>query len=197
MAGQQTIVAADLITEHQHYSGLVHTEGRRLADVLTDHGLTVLEMNQVTLTTVGTRPSEFKLEKMLIKKDHLLMAIPKGAYEAPINRSNRYQKKGPYDATIVLPGHILHCVVHMPPRMTPWAVADRPDDLPTFFGVTNVTVHSSFHTLVPDHCDTAIIRREAIESIEMPGVKLPNRKSVPPLETEDILQAIRELRGAT
>jgi len=85
----------------------------------------------------------------------------------------------------------------MPPRMTPWALVESPDNLPAFFGVTNVTAHSSFHTLVPDRCDTVIVRREAIESLEMPGVKLPNRQSVPPLETEDVLQAIRELRGAT
>jgi len=89
MPSQKTIIAVDLITEHHHYSGLVYAEGRRLADVLTDHGLDVLEMNQVTLTTVGARPSEFKLEKMLVKKNRLLMAIPKGSYEAPINHNNR------------------------------------------------------------------------------------------------------------
>ena len=197
MPGQNTIIAADLITEHHHYSGLVHAEGRRLADVLGDHNLNVLEMHQVTLTTIRTEPFKFKLERVLVKKDHVLMAIPKGSYEAPISRSNNYRKKGQHDATIVLAGHVLNCVVHMPALVKPWALVDNESDLPAFFGVTDVTLHSTSQAVVPARCETAIIRRQAIESIELSTVPLPNRQSGPSMEAEDVLQAIRELRGAT
>ena len=87
MSAKETIIAADVITEHHHYSGLVHAEGRRLADVLADHSLDVLELNQVILNLIGSRPIEMKLEKILLRKDHILMAIPKGAYEAPVSRT--------------------------------------------------------------------------------------------------------------
>lgn len=197
MSNKATIIAAELITEHHHYSGLVHAEGRRLADILADHNLNVLEMNQVTLNTIGARPIELKLEKMLVKKDHVLMAIPKGAYEAPVSRSNNYQKKGRYNATIVLAGHVLSCVIHMPPLLKPWALVDQKSDLPAFFGVTDVTLHSSSHLLMPEKCDTAIVCRQAIESMEVSAMPLADRQTAAPLNTEDMLQAIRQLRGAT
>ena len=197
MPTKETIIAVELITEHHHYSGLVHAEGRRLADVLADHNLDILEMNQVTLNTIGARPVELKLEKMMVKKDHVLMAIPKGAYEAPVSRSNNYQKKRRHSATIVLAGHVLSCVIYMPKLLKPWALVDQKSDLPAFFGVTDVTLHSSSHDLIPEKCDTAIIRRQAIESMEVSSMTLPDRQGGAPLNTEDVLQAIRELRGAT
>ncbi len=79
MSTKETAIAAELITKHHHYFGLVHAEGRRLSDVLANHSLDVLAMNQVTLNTIGDRPIEQKLERMLIKKDSVLMAIPRGA----------------------------------------------------------------------------------------------------------------------
>jgi hypothetical protein len=197
MSSKKTIIAADLITEHHHYSGLVHAEERRLADILADHNLNVLEMNQVTLHPSGTRRRELKLERMLVKKDHLLIAIPKGSYEAPISRSNKYQRKGRHDATIVLSGNVLTCVVHIPPLIKPWALVDQTSDLPAFFGVTDVTFHSSSHELMPERCDTAIIRRQAIESLELSAVPLSDRGPGAPMAAEDVLQAIRQLRGAT
>lgn len=198
MSTKETIIAAELITEHHHYFGLVNGKGRRMADVLADHNLDVLEMNQVTLNTIGDRPIEMKLEKMLVKKDHVLMAIPKGAYEAPVRRSNNYQKKGRHNATIVLAGHVLSCVIHMPTLLKPWALVDQKSDLPAFFGVTDVTLRSSSHVLIPEKCDTAIIRREAIESMEISAMTLTDQQAVAPLNTtEDMLQAIRQLRGAT
>ena len=197
MSTKDTIIAAELITEHHHYSGLVHAEGRRLADVLADHSLDVLEMNQVTLSTMGARAIGQKLEKMLVRKDRVLMAIPKGAYEAPVSRSNNYQKKGRHNATIVVAGHVLSCVIYMPALSKPWALVNQKSDLPAFFGVTDVTLRSSSHDLIPEKCNTAIIRREAIESMEVSATALPNRQATSPLDAEEVLQAIRELRGAT
>ena len=197
MSTQKTTIAAELITEHHHYSGLMQAEGRRLADVLADHRLDVLEMHQVTLNTLGARPIEHRLDKMLIKKSHVLMALPKGAYEAPVRRSNNYQKKGRHNATIVLAGHVLSCVIYMPKLVKPWALVDDKSDLPAFFGVTNVTLHSSIDALIPEKCDTAIICREAVECMEVSAAALPEQGKGTPMDAEDVLQAIRELRGAT
>jgi hypothetical protein len=197
MTTSATIIATELITEHHHYAGLVHADRCRLADVLADHNLRVLEMNQVTLNAIGAQGIELKLEKMLVKKDHVLMAIPKGAYEAPISRANNYRKKDRHSATIVLAGHVLSCVIYLPALSKPWALVDQKSDLPAFFGVTDVTFHSSSHALIPEKCDTAIIRREAIESMEVSSMMLPDRQTAAPLNSEDVLQAIRELRSAT
>ncbi len=197
MPDTDTGVAADLITAHHHYSGLVHTEGRRLADVLADHNHGVLEMNQVTLITTGPQPAELKLDKILVKKDHVLLAMPKGSYEAPIRRNNNYQKKERHDAIIVLASHVLSCVVYVPTRMKPWTIVDREGGFPAFFGVTNVSLHSSTHGKLPTRCDTAILRCDAIESLELPALPLPGRHAAGEMEPEDVLQAIRELRGAT
>ena len=196
MSTKETAIAAELITKHHHYFGLVHAEGRRLSDVLANHSLDVLEMNQVTLNTIGDRPIEQKLERMLIKKDSVLMAIPRGAYEAPVSRSNNYQKKGRHNATIVLAGHVLSCVVYMPPTLKPWALVDENSILPAFFGVTDVTLHSSSHVLIPKKCDTVVIRRQSIESMEVSVAQLPDQHAGATLDTEDVLQAIRQLRGA-
>ena len=197
MSTKETTVATELITEHHHYRGLVHTEGRRLADVLADRHLDMLEMNQVRLNTTGARPIEIQLDRILIKKDNVLIAIPKGAYEAPVNRSNRYQKKERHNVTIVLAGHVVSCVVHMPPRVKPWALVYEGIDLPAFFGVTDATLHGSSHFPIPERCDTLIIRRRAIEAMEVSAAPLPDQQAGAPLDTEDVLQAIRELRGAT
>ena len=172
-------------------------EGRRLADVLTDHGLNVLEMNEVTLNATDARPMELKLERVMVRKDDVLMAIPKGAYEAPVNRGARYRKKGRHNATIVLADHILTCVVYLPTLSKPWALIDRKSDLPAFFGVTEVTFLTSPHAIVPEKCDTVIIRRGAIESMEVSPMPLSDGQADAPLDTKDMLQAIRELRGAT
>ncbi len=197
MPGANTVIAADLITEHHHYSGLVYAEGRRLADVLADRNHSVLEMNEVTLTTIGPQPAELKLDKMLVKKDHVLLAIPKGSYEAPIRRNNNYQKKEQHEAIIVLASHVLKCMVHVPTRMKPWTIVDRESDFPAFFGVTSVSLYSSSHGMLPKQCETAIVRRDAIESLELSSLPLPNQHAADTIEAEDVLQAIRELRGAT
>jgi hypothetical protein len=176
MPGEQAATPVDVITHHHHYSGLVRTEGVRLADILSDCRLEVLEMHETVLRTEGVRSAELRCGQILLKKKELLLAIPKGSYEAPVRRHNNYQKKERYGAVITMPGLLLSGVVHLPPRATPWMLLDDQAGLPRFFGVTNVTVHGSIHRFTPSQCDTVILHRELIEGVQLTERPLPEQR---------------------
>jgi hypothetical protein len=173
MSGEQELVLAELVTQNHRYSGAIELQGRRLADILSDARLDVLEVQQVTVTGAGARPTEIRCGQLLVKKQDVLLAMPQGAYEAPVRRRNNYRKKQRFGAMIVLGGYTLSGIVYLPARTKPWALIDPNSDLPNFFGLTDVTLHGSPSGLVPSRCDTAIIRRHAIEAMQLSAQPLP------------------------
>jgi hypothetical protein len=112
---------------------------------------------------------------MFLKKKDLLLVIPRGSHEAPIRRRNNYQKKERYGAVIALPGLVISGIVHLPPRASPWILLDKNAALPRFFGLTDVTIHSSIHRSAPAQCQTAILQRDAIESMQLTDKPLPGQ----------------------
>ncbi len=173
MSGEQEIVLAELVTRNHRYSGAIEVQGRRLADVLSDARLDILEMQQVLVTSTGARSVEIRCGQMLIKKKDVLIALPHGVYEAPLRRRNNYRKKKRFGAMIVLSGYTLSGIIYLPARTKPWALIDQKSELPNFFGLTDVTLHGSPNSLVPSHCDTAIIQRHAIEAMQLSAQPLP------------------------
>ena len=173
MSGEQETVLAELITQNHRYSGAIEVQGRRLADVLSDARLDILEMQQVLMTGAGARPVEIRCGQVLIKKKDVLIALPRGVYEAPVRRRNNYKKKQRFGAMVVLCGYTLSGVIYLPARTRPWALIDPKSELSNFFGLTDVTLHGSPNSLIPSHSDTAIIQRQAIEAMQLSAQPLP------------------------
>ncbi len=175
MSDEQTTTEVDLITQHHHYSGLVLTRGLRLADVLSDARLGVLEIQEAVLRTEGVRPAELRCGQVFLKKRDLLLVLPKGSYEAPVRRCNYYQKKERYGAVVAMPGLLLSGVLHLPARANPWMLLDEDSGMAPFFGMTDVTVHGSIHRFAPSECDTAILRRGSIQALQLTEKPLPSQ----------------------
>jgi hypothetical protein len=175
MHGEETATQVDMVTEHHHYSGRIITRGVRLSDILSDTRLEVLEMHDTVLRAEGSRSTELRCGRIFLKKKDLLLVIPKGSHEAPIRRRNNYQKRDRYGALIAMPGLIVSGIVHLPSRASPWLLLDDNAGLPRFFGLTNVTVHSSIHRSAPTQCPTAILQRDAIQSVQLTDKPLPEQ----------------------
>lgn len=178
MPDEQAITPVDVITRHCRYTGSVATRGFRLSDLLSDSRTSILEMRAALSTLAGDRSRDVRWKEVSVKKDRILLVIPKGSYEAPVRRRNYYQKKHHYGAMIVLPGCVLSGIVQVPSRATALTLLDETGPLPSFIGVTDVTVHGSVHDLLPSRCDVVILRRQAIESIQLTDQPLSRQEQV-------------------
>ncbi|MHC4405480.1 MAG: hypothetical protein ACYTG0_38020 [Planctomycetota bacterium] len=173
MPDEKPITAVDLFTQHHHYSGQIVSRGVRLSDILSDGRLNVVEIDDTLLRTEGVRSTELQCGKVFVKKADLLLVIPRGEYEAPERRLNNYRRKDRYGAVVAIPGMVLSGVVYLPPRPSPWMLLDDNAGLPRFFGMTEVTVHGSIHAYAPPECETVILQRHAIESVQLTAKPLP------------------------
>ena len=167
MADERTTTPVDVITRYCRYSGSVLTRGFRLADVLSDQNTGILEMYRTLTAMPGRGSREVRWKEVALRKDDILLVIPKGDYEAPVRRRNCYVKKHRYGAMIAIPGFVLSGVVHFSSHATPVTLLDENSPLPAFLGLTDVTVHGSVYELLPSQCRVAIIRRRAIESVQL------------------------------
>lgn len=183
MADERAVTPIDVITLYGRYSGSVVTRGYRLSDILSDQNSAVLDMWETLTTLAGDSSREVRWKEVVLRKNDILMVIPKGNHEAPIRRRNYHQKKHRYGAMIALPGCILSGIVHLSARATAVSVLDQNSPFPAFIGVTDVTIHGSTHGLLPPQCNVAIIRRQAIESIQLTAAPLPSLQTTPKQET--------------
>lgn len=177
MPGDQRVTPVEVVTQHCRYTGAVATHGYRVSDVLCDLSTDLLEMRGTLTTLVGGRSTEVRWKQVLVKKNRILLVIPKGSYEAPARRRDRYVEKHRYGAMIVLPGHVVSGIVHLPPRTTSRALLDERASLPSFMGITDVTVHNSLQGLAGSHWDVVIVRRLSIESVQLTAQPLPKRET--------------------
>ena len=172
MSREQQTASAEVITQHHQYFGLITSGGQRLADVLSDPARDLVELEHTLVRTAG-RPTEIRCRHLLLLKREVLMVIPKGGHEAPIRRHNNFQAKHPYGVILVLPAYVLCGVAHLPQRANPWMLVDESSGLPSFFGLTDVTMRSSPHSVVDIHHETVIVHRQRIESLELSDRPLP------------------------
>lgn len=168
-----------VVTQAHRYSGEIVTGGRRLADVLSDPHWDVVEMHDAVVQGAGV--ADLSCGQLLVAKKEILMVVLRGAHEAPIRRQNNYQPKRLYRVTVVLPGYALSATAHLPDRANPWMLIDDSAGLPSFFGLTDVTVHGSPDALVGPRCETVIVNRRRIEAAELS--KSPAVRPEPPLES--------------
>ena len=178
MPGDQTITPVELITQHCRYTGSLATRGQRVSDVLGDSNTEILEMRETLTGVVGACSSDVRWKQIYLKKDRILMVIPKGSYEAPARRCDRYVDKPRYGAMVILPGNVLSGILHLPPRSTPLMLLDNNTSLTGYMGMTDVTVHNSVHGLGGSRFDVVILRRFAIESVQLTAQPLPKPEAV-------------------
>lgn len=181
LPNDQSSTAAEIIAVDHRYSGQIVTAGRRLADILSDPGYAMLQMQDTLVESPGPAPAQLRCRRLLVAKKDVLMVVPQGGHEAPIRRHNNYQSKAAYPVIVVLPGYMLSAVAHLLERANAWMLIDDSAGLPSFFGLTDVTVHTSPHGLVPSHCDTVIVNRRRIESVELADRPLPKPQPEQPV----------------
>ena len=176
MPGDQEITPVEVITRHCRYTGSLATRGHRVSDVLGDSNTQILEMRETLTRVVGTGSTDVRWKQVYLKKDRILMVIPKGSYEAPSRRCNKYVDKPRYGAMVIIPGNVLSGILHLPPRATPLMLLDEDSTLPRFMGMTDVTMHNSIHGVGGSHFDVVILRRLSIESVQLTSQPLPKQE---------------------
>ncbi len=167
MIDEQALAAVDVITQSCRYRGFVPTRGQRLSEVLGDPNSGVLRMTETLTTVAGSSSSDVRWKDVSVRKDDILLVIPTGDHEAPARRRNHYVKKHRYGAMIVLPGFVISGIVYLSSRVSVVTMLDESSSLPSFLGLTDVTVHRSGDGLLRAQYDVAIVRRPAIEAIEL------------------------------
>jgi hypothetical protein len=173
MAVDQIVTPVEVITEHCRYAGLLPTRGQRVSDILSEPNTGIVELRETLTSIVGARCTEVRWRHIYLTKERILMVIPKGGYEAPVHRRTRYVEKPCYGAMVVLPGTILSGILHLAPRATPLMLLKGGVSLPGFIGMTDVTVHNSVHGLDASQFEVVILRRLAIESVQLTAQPLP------------------------
>jgi len=182
MATELTNATVDIVTRDCRHAGSVPSHGYRLSDVLNNPGTDVLEMHDVLTTTQGSLSKEIRWKELCLRKDRILLVIPKGKYEAPARRCNLYMKKNRYGAMIAIPGCILSGIVHLPRRATAMSLLGDSSPLPPFIGITDVTVQSASNDLLSTHYNVAIVRRRAIEAVQLTHRPLADQETSVNLE---------------
>jgi len=177
MPSDRMMTPVEIITRHCRYTGLLSTRGQRVSDILSAANTDILEMHETLTGIVGTSSTDVRWRQIYLKKKQILLVIPKGEYEAPARRSDRYVEKPRYGAMVILPGTVLSGILHLPPRTTPLMLLDESVSLPGFMGMTDVTVHNSVHGLGASQFEVVILRRLSIESVQLTAQPLPKKEA--------------------
>jgi hypothetical protein len=167
MSDDRHSIPVDLITQHQRFRGLVPDSGRRIADTLADPNTDILEMLDATASSLAGGSEEMHFRRLFLRKSSILMIMLHGEHEAPVSRRNRYVEKYRYGAMIVLPGHILSGILHLGKDAVPARLLGDNTTLPSFLGMTDVTLHSSVCDRLPSRCNVAIFHRQFIEAVQL------------------------------
>ena len=176
MQNEEGSTPVTVITRYHRYTGMLANQGFRIADIFNDHRTDLLEMYDVLATGVGTGSKDVRFDRIVLKKDSVLLVLPQGKYEAPVHRRNRYIERDHYGAMVAMPVCILSGILHMPIKPIPSLVLAENSTLPEFLAMANVIAHNSLHNLIPTQCDVAILQRRAIESLQLTAQPLTRRR---------------------
>lgn len=166
MGDEDHTALIDVVTASHRYSGRLVSRGYRVADVLCDTQTDIVQMFDVVVTSAGGS-SSIRCGDLLLTKEQILLALPRGGHEAPARRLNKFTRQDQYQAIVVVPGHILSGLIHLPPRTTSATLLAKDVSLPNFLAMTQVTVHDGPGGLMPAACPVALIRRAMISAVEL------------------------------
>jgi hypothetical protein len=167
MAHNQTRTSVELRTGSHCYTGLVATEGYRLADALNDASSDLLELEDVSVRALGTDSQGQHSPQLHLKKSAILLAIPKGTYEAPVRRIGAHVRKPKYPVIATLPGCVVSGQLSLSGQVGLLTVIGANSTLPRFIAVTDAKIDSSHTGEPPLSCDTVIVQRERIEAMHL------------------------------
>jgi len=165
-----------LITSHHRYEGNLPSRGLRVADVLNDGSTDVVTLRDATAVGSGTRVQEVRFDEVVLKKSSVLIVFPQGEYEAPRQRRNKYIEQDRYGAMVTLPGYVFSGVVQLPTKPVPSFLLSENSTLPDFMGMTNVSIHSAMHDFAPSDSGVVIVRRGAVEGVQLTSRALAKRE---------------------
>lgn len=163
----------DLLTRSHRYCGLISTRGFRLSDILNDATSSVLELEDVRVTTKGVRPAELHSPRLQLRKQDVLGVFLAGEHEAPVRRSNNRVERRRHGVLIMLPELMISGIVHLPSRVMADTFLTVNSLLPAFLGLTNITIHSCTFRMSEEPYEVAIIRRDWIEALELSAELVP------------------------
>ena len=166
-----------VITRHHRYAGSLVTRGHRVAEVLNDSTTDVLEMHETLASAVRVPSTEFRAHRISLKKDAVLLVIPEGTHEAPVQRCNNYVEKNRFKAVFVLPTCILSGILHLSKQALPSMLLTENSPFPKFIGVTDATVFSSTGVGAPLQSNVVILQRRSVESVQLATKPLPTPES--------------------
>lgn len=166
MGDEDHTALVDVVTASHRYSGRLVSRGYRIADVLCDTQTDIVQMFDVVVTSAGGS-SSIRCGDLLLVKEQILVALPRGGHEAPTRRLNKFTRQDQYQAIVVLPGHILSGLLHLPSRTTSATLLAKDVSLPSFLAMTQVTVHDGPGGLMPAACQVALVKRAAISAVEL------------------------------
>ncbi|MEE8452767.1 MAG: hypothetical protein V3R99_12660 [Thermoguttaceae bacterium] len=176
MHENDTFTPIAVFTLHHRYTGKVPSRGFRVADVLNDGNTDVLTLHDAMASGSGMCVQDVHFDEVVLKKNSVLIVVPQGKYEAPRRRRNRYIERDRYGAMVALPGYVLSGVMHLPTKPVASFLLAENSTLPDFMGMTNVTVHSSMHDFMSSDCGVLIVRRSAIEAVQLTAHPLAKRE---------------------
>lgn len=188
MLQNSSLTEVEVYTDGHCYSGLVLNRGYRLADLLNDPASELIEMRNVQVTQPMNESSDpMTFDELLLKKESIYLVFPTGTtYEAPVRRLYTYVEKPQYRAQIVMPGHVLIGVVHLPERANPMFLLSPQSTIASFVAVTDVTVRRSIPSSPRIQMKTVICRRQYIQALHLGDD--PRRKP-------SVTEAVSQLRG--
>jgi hypothetical protein len=177
MTRDQQLTPVQVITRQCRYAGLLETCGSRVSDILNDTNTDIVELRETSTVLVGGPSTDVRCGHLYLRKSEILTVIPKGKYEASEQRRNRYVEKPRYGAMVVLPGLVLSGIMHLSSRATPLAILNENSPLSRFMALTGATVYASSHDLGAAYFEVVIMRRLAIESLQLTGEPLPGQEA--------------------
>lgn len=185
MSSEQTIVT--ILSEDYIYTGKVLTKGYRLADLLNDQTTEVLEMIDLSVALPsGSEAESLRCDELILRKESILLVIPRGSYEAPVRRLYNYVVKHRYEAKVILPGVFVTGTLHLPSRATSWMLVSRTSSTPSFVAMTDVKFKSRWSQFDTVRSDVVIFNRKSLEGLYL--------GFLPVGETLSLVEQARRLR---
>jgi len=172
MSESQAILV-DIVSLHHHYRGLLHTNGMRLSDELSNASSDALVLRDVQITPAGRNAAALECSQLTLLKRSILIAMPQDSHERPpTQRLDKFQKRDRHGVVVVLPGHLISGVMQLPKKSVSWSALKESGAVQRFIGLTDVTIHNAVFRLTPQTCPVAIVQRDVVEAIELTSVPL-------------------------
>lgn len=166
MSDEASQASVTIFTQAHRYDGAIVNRGFRLADLLTDSSTSSIELHDAVVVSSAPARSELRSERVLLRKQDILLAIPPEEHEAPVRRKNNRVEKRRFAVALTLSHAIVSGVTQLPHRTARELLLSDSAQLADFLAVMEGKVHWANLPQMPDRCHVMLVRRSAIEAIQ-------------------------------